>query len=288
MGELFYALGATILTETMQDIRLLVLDIDGTISGKINQVSPQVLGAIQAAQRKGIKVAIATGRMFCSAKRFYEAIASDVPLIAYNGAWIQDPLQTLPHQQLSVPADIALDILDFLSTQAWRSQLHLHVYHNDELYVDEFNERTAAYQERTGCKANLLTDLRDIVAQAPTKILAVCHTETVPKTLLPLVQKRYTQQQIYCTQSTAVYVEFTSPTATKGQAVKFLTEQILELQAANVMAIGDNFNDREMLEYAGLGVAMGDAPAALKAVADAVTTSVEEDGVAEAIAKFLL
>lgn len=54
------------------------------------------------------------------------------------------------------------------------------------------------------------------------------------------------------------------------------------------MAIGDNFNDREMLEYAGIGVAMGDAPTALKAVADAVTTSVEEDGVAEAIAKFLL
>ena len=122
----------------------------------------------------------------------------------------------------------------------------------------------------------------------PTKILAVCHCEDIPKKLLPAVRKRYTNQQVYCTQSTDVYVEFTCPTATKGQAVKYLTEDILGLTSDNVMAIGDNFNDREMLEYAGIGVAMGNAPLEVQRCADHVTQHVDSDGVAQAIAHFNL
>lgn len=272
----------------MQDIRLLVLDIDGTMSGHTNQVTAPVLEAIDAVQKRGIRVAIATGRMFCSARRFHEVIASDLPLIAYNGAWIQDPVSEEIHRQLNVSAEIGIDILDYLTEEPWKSNLHLHVYRDDELYVSEFNTTTDAYEKRTGCKANLLTDLREVVDHSPTKILAVCHTEDVPKKLLPAVNKRYNQSEIYCTQSTELYVEFTCPTATKGQAVKFLTESFLRLKPEKLMAIGDNFNDREMLEYAGIGIAMGNAPSEVKKSADYVTDTVDQDGVAQAIAKFLL
>ncbi|MBV5260718.1 HAD family phosphatase [Synechococcus moorigangaii CMS01] len=272
----------------MQDIRLLVLDIDGTILGKSLDVSPAVLTAIEAVQRRGIRVAIATGRMFCSAKKYHQLIASDVPLIAYNGAWIQDPLAPKPQRQLSVPGAIAKDIIEYLATEPWQSKLHLHVYHGDQLYVKELNERVFAYQERTGCQAKLMADLQDILQYELTKILAVCHHEDLPAKLLPAVKSRYTQQQIHCVQSTEFYVEFTSPVATKGQALKILTEDILGLTAQNVMAIGDNYNDLEMIQYAGLGVAMGNAPVAVQAVADHVTSSIEKDGVAAAIAKFLL
>jgi len=270
----------------MQDIRLLVLDIDGTISGESNQVRPAVLEAIRSVQERGIRVAIATGRMFRSAQRFHEVIASDLPIIAYNGAWIQDPVDKKLHRQLSVAADICVDILDYLAAEPWRSQLHIHIYRDDELYVSESNDKIDAYQLRTGCKANLLKDLREIVDHSPTKLLAVCHHEGVSEKLVPEVQKRYTPEQIYCTQSTEFYVEFTSPIATKGQAVKFLTEEIMGLKPENVMAIGDNFNDKEMLQYAGIGIAMGNAPDNLKKVADYVTSSVDEDGVAQAIAHF--
>ncbi|AFY38109.1 Cof-like hydrolase [[Leptolyngbya] sp. PCC 7376] len=272
----------------MEDIRLLVLDIDGTISGHTNQVTTAVLDAIHDVQRRGIRVAIATGRMFRSARRFHQAIASDLPIIAYNGAWIQDPVSQELHRRLSVPAKLGVEIVDYLTAEPWQSTMHIHVYHDDELYVSEVNERTNFYEKRTGCKANLLVDLREIVNHAPTKILAVCHCEDIPKKLLPAVKKRYTNQQIHCTQSTEVYVEFTSPTATKGRAVKFLTEEILGWQPENVMAIGDNFNDCEMLQYAGVGVAMGNAPDAVKQSADYVTRSVEQDGVVQAISNFSL
>ncbi|OKH14246.1 Cof-type HAD-IIB family hydrolase [[Limnothrix rosea] IAM M-220] len=272
----------------MEDIRLLVLDIDGTISGSHNQVTPSVVEAIRGIQQRGIRVAIATGRMFRSARRFHQAIASDLPIIAYNGAWIQDPITQKLHRRLSVPAKLGVEILNYLTAEPWKSTMHLHVYHDDELYVSEINEQTNAYEKRTGCKANVLTDLREIIYLAPTKILAVCHYEDIPKKLLSEVQKRYTTQDVYCTQSTEVYVEFTCPTATKGQAVKFLTETILGLKPENIMAIGDNFNDREMLQYAGLGIAMGNAPEPVKHCANYVTSTVEEDGVAQAIAHFNL
>ena len=270
----------------MQNIRLLVLDIDGTISGHTNEVSAAVLDAIRDIQQRGVRVAIATGRMFRSALHFHQAIASDLPLIAYNGAWIQDPISQELHRQLSVPSELGIEILDYLTAEPWKSTMHVHVYHDDELYVSEVNERTHQYEARTGCKANLLKDLREIVHHAPTKILAVCHGEDISKQLLREVKKRHTHQQLHCTQSTDVYVEFTSPTATKGQAVKFLAEDVLDLKPEQVMAIGDNFNDCEMLQYAGVGVAMGNAPQEVKHSADYVTNDVDQDGVVQAITHF--
>jgi len=84
------------------DIRLLVLDIDGTIAGQSNDVREPVKQAIRSAQAKGVQVAIATGRMYCSALRFYHEVGSTLPLLAYQGAWIQDPATQQIYQHLPV------------------------------------------------------------------------------------------------------------------------------------------------------------------------------------------
>lgn len=273
----------------MEDLRLLILDIDGTLYRRYAEaITPPVLEAIQNAQQRGIKVAIATGRMYRSALRFHQAIAADVPIIAYNGAWLQDPLADKPERCLSIPIHLGLEVLEYLMGKMWRSHLHLHVYHHDQLYVSHYDERTASYEQRTGCTANVVQDLREIVALSPTKILAVCKDQTIPQKLLAATKDHYTNDQLYCTQSTEFYVEFTSPQATKGNAVKYLTEKILHLASENVMAIGDNFNDQEMLQYVGLGVAMGNAPPEVQAIANYVTDTVHNDGVAQAIQKFCL
>jgi hydroxymethylpyrimidine pyrophosphatase-like HAD family hydrolase len=70
--------------------------------------------------------------------------------------------------------------------------------------------------------------------------------------------------------------------------VSYLAEELLALRPENVMAIGDDFTDIEMLEYAGIGVAMGNAPAAVKACADWVTTTIEQDGVLKALEKWVV
>ncbi|AFZ45911.1 Cof-like hydrolase [Halothece sp. PCC 7418] len=270
------------------DLRLVILDIDGTISGTSNEVNPAVVEALQAAKNQGIQIAIATGRMYRSALYFAQAIGADLPIICYNGAWIKDSQtdETLWH--LPVPRELARELLDYCEHPERRSDLDVHFYLNDELYVREVTEDTRLYIERSRIEANAVGDLRNILDQPPTKVLAMSNQPEVTKTLLSTLQKQYSREELYLTQSNPYFFEACHPGASKGKAVRYLVEEVLKLEAKNTIAIGDNFNDLEMLQYAAIGVAMGDAPPEVKAQADWVAPDVEADGVVEALEKFIL
>ena len=273
----------------VQDIKLLVIDIDGTIAGVSNKISNPVKEAIKAVQAKGIKVAIATGRMYRSAVRFHTQIGSTLPLIAYQGAWIQDPVSQKIHQHLSVSKEITLKLLDYFEQPELRQLLSVHFYINDQLYVRELTEETRIYGKRSGIKPIPVGDLRTCLNNdEPTKILALSEDTEVIDKLLDNLRQQYTPAQLYLTKSVATFFEATNPLVNKGAAVRYIAEELLGIQRNNVMTIGDNFNDVEMLEYAGIGVAMGNAPSQVQSIARWVAPNVEEDGVAAAIEKFLL
>jgi Cof subfamily protein (haloacid dehalogenase superfamily) len=271
-----------------KNIRLVVTDIDGTIAGESNQVSQRVRAAIKGLQAKGIQVAIATGRMYKSALRFHQDIGADLPIIAYQGAWIQDAKTQKVHRHLAVSKDCALELLDHFEQPELRSILSVHFYVNDKLYVREITDLSKAYGERTQVTPHPVGDLRNLLSDhQPTKVLALCDDSELIENLLQTLKPKFVNQ-LYLTKSVATFFEATHPQVNKGTAVKFLAEEILGLKPENVMTIGDNFNDVEMLEYAGLGVAMGNAPAKVKEFGDWIAPSVEEDGAAVAIEKFLL
>ncbi|MBD2529029.1 HAD family phosphatase [Nostoc flagelliforme FACHB-838] len=271
-----------------KDIKLLVLDIDGTIAGHSNTISKLVKQAIFAAQARGIQVAIATGRMYRSALRFHQDIGSTLPLMAYQGAWIQDPITQKIHRHWAVSREIAHKLLDHFEQPELRSLLSVHFYINDQLYVRELTRETQIYAERSGVIAIPVGDLRQALTDEPTKILALSDDIDVIDKLLGNLRRQYTPAELYLTTSVATFFEATNASVNKGTAVRYLAEELLGLELANVMAIGDNFNDVEMLEYAGLGIAMGNAPEGVQAIAQWVAPSVEEDGAAVAIEKFLL
>ncbi|HBK96160.1 MAG TPA: Cof-type HAD-IIB family hydrolase [Microcoleaceae bacterium UBA10368] len=270
------------------EIKLLVVDIDGTIAGKSNEIREPVKQAILAARSRGVKVAVATGRMYRSALRFHRDIGSTLPLICYQGAWIQDPAtqKMLRHQPLSKQR--ALELLEHFEAPHLRSLLSINFYINDRLYVPEFTAATRLYAERSGIEHTLIKDLRRDIPGEPTKVLALCETPEVLEGLLSSMRERYTPAELYLTRSVATFFEATHPLANKGAAVQYIAEDLLGLRPENVMAIGDNFNDVEMIAYAGVGVAMGNAPDAVKAGANWVAPDVEEDGVAAAIEEFVL
>lgn len=273
---------------TPRDIQLLVLDIDGTIAGISNQVREPVKQAIRAAQAKGVKVAIATGRMFCSALRFHQAVGSDLPLLAYQGALIKDPQTQQVRRHWPVSKETAHHLLDHFEQPELRSLLSVHFYINDQLYVREITPETKIYAERSEVEPIAVGDLRQVLTDEPTKVLALSDDTEVIERLFGGLRQRYTPAELYLTKSVATFFEATNPLVNKGVAVKHLAEEILGLKAENVMTVGDNFNDVEMLEYAGIGVAMGDAPEDVKAIADWVAPSVEVDGAAAAIEEFVL
>lgn len=270
------------------DIQLLVLDIDGTIAGQSNDVREPVRQAIRSAQAKGIQVAIATGRMYCSALRFHRQVASTLPVLAYQGAWIQDPATQKIYQHLPVSRNTAEQLLDYFERDELRDLLSVHFYINDQLYVREVKPETLLYAKRADIQPIAVGDLRKTLNSEPTKVLALSDDTEIIEQLLGSLRKQYTPAELYLTKSVATFFEATHPNANKGTAVRYLAEELLGLNVQNVMAIGDNFNDVEMLEYAGLGVAMGNAPADVQAIAQWVAPDVEEDGAATAIEAFIL
>ncbi len=276
------------LDTTALDIKLLVLDIDGTIAGQSNDIREPVKQAIAQAQAKGIQVAIATGRMYCSALRFHQEIGSNLPLLAYQGAWIQDPSNEKVYQHLPLSRSTAEQLLDYFESEALRSLLSVHFYLNDQLYVREMTPETKLYAQRAGIMPLAVGDLRQVLTAEPTKVLALCEDTAIIDQLLGSLRQKYTPAELYLTKSVATFFEATNPGANKGTGVRYLAEEILGLAAHNVMAIGDNFNDVEMLEYAGLGVAMGNAPTEVQAIAKWVAPGVEQDGAAAAIEAFIL
>ncbi len=270
------------------EIKLLVLDIDGTIAGKSNEISPTVKQAIQAAQKQGVQVALATGRMYRSALRFHQEIASTLPLLAYQGAWIQDPATKQLHRHWAVAKSSAMQLLDYFEQPQLRSLLSVHFYINDQLYVRELTPETQVYAQRSGVEPIRVGDLRQVLTDEPTKVLALSDDTAIIDNLLNSLRQQYTPAELYLTTSVATFFEATNPLVNKETGVRYLAEELLGLDATNVMTIGDNFNDLEMLEYAEIGVAMGNAPANVKAVAQWVAPSVEEEGAAAAIEKFVL
>ena len=269
-------------------IRLLVLDIDGTIAGESNQVREPVKQAVRAAQAKGVQVAIATGRMYQSALRFHQAIGATLPLVSYQGAFIKDPATDKLHRHWTLSKPLALQLLDHFEEPELLDLLSVHFYIDDQLYVRKITSETRIYADRSEVKPIAVGDLRSALTTEPTKVLALCDDSDVIAKLLGNLQTRYSPAELYLTTSIATFFEAANPLVNKGTAVRYLAEDYLGLKPENVMTIGDNFNDVEMLEYAGIGVAMGEAPDAVKAIANWVAPSVEEDGAVAAIEAFIL
>jgi Cof subfamily protein (haloacid dehalogenase superfamily) len=269
-------------------IKLLIVDIDGTIAGKSNQVTNRVKTAIHAAQAKGVRVGIATGRMYKSALKFHQEIGADFPLIAYQGAWIQDPEMGTIHRHLPVPVKIARELIDYFEQSHLFNKLSLHVYLDDRLYVRDINPDTELYIGRSGIPAHPVGDLRKVLTANPTKILAMSEDINLIDSLLLDLRHRYPQDTLHITTSVPIFLEATQSGVNKGSAIDYIATKLLGISAENVLAIGDNFNDVEMIDYAGIGVAMGNAPDDVRAIADWVAPHIEADGVAAAIEKFIL
>jgi Cof subfamily protein (haloacid dehalogenase superfamily) len=269
-------------------IKLLIVDIDGTIAGKSNQVSTRVKQAISAAQAQGVRVGIATGRMYKSALRFHQEIGADMPILAYQGAWIQDPATGITHRHNPVPVEIARELLDYFEQPDLFDKLSVHVYRDDCLYVREINTDTELYIGRSGIGVTPVPDLRAVLTDRPTKLLAMSEDTALIQELLEELRERYSQSELHVTTSVPIFLETTQAGVNKGTAIDYVATELLGITAENVLAIGDNYNDVEMLAYAGIGVAMGNAPVDVQSLADWVAPDIEADGVAAAIEKFIL
>jgi Cof subfamily protein (haloacid dehalogenase superfamily) len=226
--------------------------------------------------------------MYKSALRFHHEIGADLPIMAYQGAWIQDPATGITHQHRPVPVEIARELIDYFEQAHLLDQLSIHVYRDDCLYVKAINADTELYIGRSGIGVSPVSDLRTVLTDRPTKILAMSEdVQLIEKLRLELLQ-RYAPEDLHITTSVPIFLETTQSGVNKATAIDYVATNLLGITAENVLAIGDNYNDVEMLAYAGIGVAMGNAPLDVQAIANWVAPDIEADGVAVAIEKFIL
>jgi Cof subfamily protein (haloacid dehalogenase superfamily) len=274
-------------TSTANDIRLVVLDLDGTIVDQSNHIRDSVTQAVDLIKRRGVAVAIATGRRYQSSLPAYDLIGSTLPLICYEGGLIRERNTGFTHRHWPLGPQVISQILDHTERLSLDGRLSVHFHIEDDLYVSNLNDASSKFFEGSTVVPIVVSDLRPLLNRATTKVMVLSDDVEVITRLSTQLKNSDSRTRVTEYKSITLLEAF-HPTANKRLAVRCLAEEIMALRPENVMAIGDDFTDIEMLEYAGIGVAMGNAPAAVKSCADWVTTTIDQDGVAKAIEKWIL
>ena len=264
-----------------KSIKLIAIDMDDTLLNDQQQVTERTQRAIRQALDLGVQVAIATGRMFRSALPFAMELGIRLPLITYNGAMIREleSGKTLFHRPIE--PDLARELADLFYQRGW----YLQKYVDDILYVAELDDNAKFYADYARVEAIPLGREFFQMSEAPTKMLSMGDAAELDA-IRTEVSSHY-GDRLYLASSKKRYLEMVDIQVNKGEAVAFLAKQ-LGIDKDQVMAIGDSMNDVDMIEFAGCGVAMGNAQAAVQAAADFITAANTADGVAVAIEKFVL
>lgn len=261
--------------------KLVAIDMDGTLLTDDLTVTPGTIETIQKAVAKGAVVTIATGRMFASAKQYARQLQLNVPLITYQGAIVQDMEGTEVLYERPITEAISEQLVDI----ATKKGLHFQVYQDDQLYSAVENERLKIYAEKVHVPYSIAPDLKTVIGKGFTKGLFIEEPEVLDELTIEL--REIFGNEVHIAKSRADFLEITHPEANKGDALLHLAKQ-LNIHPTEIIGIGDNFNDRELIEQAGLGVAMGNAVDEMKAIADYITLSNNDEGVKHVIEKFIL
>jgi len=260
---------------------MVVADIDGTLLTSDRRITPGVAAAVRAAQARGVRVCLATGRIWLSAEPYVRRLGADPPAILYNGGLVYDfatgaVLRRVPLD--AAQARAALEILRGIP------EVQPHLYVDDRVFTSRANELTERYRRKDGLPVEEVGDLVAFLSREPMKILIIGARADLERAAAQLARLPLPIHTVF---SEETYLEVLPPGSSKGAALAFVAER-LGIPLGDVIAVGDNLNDLEMLQAAGLGVAMGNAPEALRARASYVAPANDQEGLRAVIERFVL
>ncbi|HBY96234.1 MAG TPA: Cof-type HAD-IIB family hydrolase [Chloroflexi bacterium] len=259
---------------------LIALDLDGTLFGDDLVIAPRVRRAIAAAQAAGHLVTLATGRSFATTQPIAADLGLSDPLITYQGAVVRTPGEIIWQRTLTL--EVARRALHFSEARA----LPTHVYLPEGVFAARRTPETSVYEAmHPGVRIQFVGSLSAFLTVGPIKLLLILDPARTDAVLRELTSHLGSSAAVV--RSHSLFVEVTHPTVSKGQALLALAARA-GIPRQRTLGIGDNHNDLPLIAAAGVGVAMGNATATLKALADWVAPSVQEDGAAVAIERFIL
>lgn len=270
----------------MPNIKLIALDLDGTTlkhgADDTFFFTSRVLATVQAAMQKGVHVAIATGRSVVNTRSFAQTLKVNAPCVLQQGGIIHDYATETNLFSLKLDRDLACELAD-LSQQhpSW----HAVIYRDDQIYITDKRYHDGFYT-LVGNDSVIEPDLCNALKTFdPEKILFVL-PEDETRAVLKQVSE-FVGPRANVVQSHKLFVEVNPLGADKGAGLMRLAA-LLGIHQDEVMAIGDEGNDATMIAWAGLGVVMANGNPITQANADWIAPTIDEDGAAVAIEKFVL
>lgn len=264
--------------------KMIVLDLDDTLLMDDHTISARTKQALMDAQELGVKVVLASGRPTYA----MYAIADELRLkeygsfiLSFNGAKITN----CKTGEEIFSSTLSPETAHHLYELSRRENVWIHTYVGDTIVTEAGNQYTNVEGEITGLEIVEVGSFVDSVSEPVVKVLML---EDEAK--LAQVEKKLQQElagKLSVMRSKPFFLEFTEEGVTKGTSLNHLID-LLGIEREEVIAMGDSYNDLAMIEFAGLGVAMGNAPDDIKEKADYVTDTNMNDGVAKVIEKFVL
>ncbi|WP_312217181.1 sugar-phosphatase [Pantoea vagans] len=267
-------------------IKLIAIDMDGTLLNPQHEITPGVKSALDRARKQGVSIVLTTGRPFVGIQRYLMELDMQAPgqyAISNNGA--------LVHQAVDgeCVAEVTLTFDDYLYIENLARELgvHFQAFDKSHLYTPnkDISEYTIHEASLTGIPVRYrAVEEMDRAMRFP-KLMMIDRPALLDAAIARLPE--HAQQTYTILKSAPYYLEILDRRVNKGQGVRMLAEK-LGLKQEEVMAIGDQENDLAMIEYAGTGVAMGNAIDSVKKISQFITKTNMEDGVAHAIEELVL
>ena len=262
-------------------IKLFATDLDGTLLNSKGEISPKNKAAFQEMVNNGVIPTISTGRMYSASKKFAEQLELDVPIITYNGALIKSVSGKIYYEAF-IPPQYVKEIFEYCREHNYYYQ----TYKDDVLYFENYTDRSKDYEDHIGIKGVTVGDkINDLTEDVP-KILIITSGNEESDKICADINKRFAGK-VHAAKSMLHYVEVLADGVSKASGLRKLAE-LLNIDINEVMAIGDGNNDVPMLKVAGLSAVMGNAKDEVKEHGDVVVGHCDDDGVAEAVYKYVL
>ena len=266
--------------------KLIALDVDGTIRSADSPIAERTRSAVGAARAAGAIVTLATGRAYRSAIVNCAALDIEAPIASSQGAYIANPVSGEVLRHCPLTEGMALSAIHALEAHIGSAGADMQVvaYYPGFMYVDRMSEWAEGYGQRTELEVEVVGNLRDVAGRELTRIVAVggdSEIEALERNLRPELS-----EQALVMRSLPHFCEILHPEGGKESALEWMCEYF-GIQRAETAAFGNGYNDVQMLDWVGLGIAVGDAVPEVLAVADRIAPPFEEHGVAQALEELL-
>ena len=241
---------------------------------------PRTREALARMRAAGPHVVVVTGRMFRAVRPYLEQARLDDLVVCYQGAVVANPGTGEFLLHVPLPLAEAREAMDAVVAAGF----HLNCYLDDLLYVAEVTPEARRYADFQHLEIHAVGDLRTWLDRDPTKLVAVGDPQALDE--LERELKPRFEGRLFISKSLPYFLEFAHPDVSKGSGLEFVAGR-LGFRPEETVACGDGENDRELLDWAGFGVAVGNAHDDVLARADLVVPSVRDEGVAALLESYL-